>query len=465
MIFYSPEFLIFFVGLLLGLALLRRNNPRKVLLLAASYYFYAYWDWRFLGLIALSTLVDYLVALQLGRTDDPGKRKGLLIVSLAVNLGLLGFFKYYNFFIDSFRPIIEGLGLHAATLDILLPVGISFYTFQTLSYTIDVYRRELEPRRNLIDFALFVAFFPQLVAGPIVRAAHFLPQLESYKPLTRANLYVGFQIFIYGMFKKVFLADRLAVFSDTVFANAGAYDCLTTWLATGAFVTQVYFDFSGYSDMAIGAARILGYDLGTNFNFPFFSKSVSEYWTRWHLSLSTWVRDYIYFPLGGSRKGRVRAYCNSMMAMFLCGLWHGASWNCVIWGGLHGLGSVVNAIWRRSGRGGSSAKVFVVLSWAVTQGYVAAVSILLRTQNMQEAGLMFRQLFVPHPGQTWINPFVLFVWAAMVPVHWLAATGRWEPIFMPGNARWFSPALLFSLIWLTVIFYPTGFQPFFYFQF
>ncbi|MEF2230151.1 MAG: MBOAT family O-acyltransferase [Pseudodesulfovibrio sp.] len=465
MIFYSPEFLIFFCCLLLGLGVLRSNGPRKALLLAASYYFYAYWDWRFLGLIMVSTAVDFFIGKALGRTDDPARRKGLLGVSLAVNLGLLGFFKYYNFFIDSLRPIIEGLGWNAVTLDILLPVGISFYTFQTLSYTIDVYRRELEPQENPVDFALFVAFFPQLVAGPIVRAAHFLPQLTGYKPLTRANFYMGFQIFIYGMFKKVFIADRLAIFSDHVFANAGAYDAATTWMAAAAFHTQVYFDFSGYSDMAIGAACVLGYDLGTNFNFPFFARSINEFWSRWHLSLSTWVRDYIYFPLGGSRKGRIRGYVNSFLAMVLCGLWHGATWNCVIWGGMHGLGTVANSAWRHLGLGGGASRIAKFASWAATLAFVAGVTVFLRSQNLHQAGLMFRQMFVPEPGLTWLNPFVLFVWAAMIPVYWLEATGRWKRIFVPERARWFSPALLFCLIWLVVVFYPTGFQPFFYFQF
>ena len=465
MIFYSPEFVIFFFGLLLGLGLLRKNGPRKLLLLAASYYFYAYWDWRFLGLIMLSTGVDYVVGKQLGRTDDPGRRKGLLLISVVVNLGLLGFFKYYNFFIDSLRPIIEGLGMNAVTLDILLPVGISFYTFQTLSYTIDVYRRELEPQQSLTDFALFVAFFPQLVAGPIVRAAHFLPQLARYSPLTRANFYMGLQIFVYGMFKKVFIADRLAMFSDHVFANAGAYDCATTWLAAAAFLTQVYFDFSGYSDMAIGAARVLGYDLGVNFDFPFFSTSINEFWRRWHISLSTWVRDYIYFPLGGSRKGRLRAYLNSFVTMTLMGLWHGATWNCVIWGGLHGLGTVANSVWSRSGRGRGNSLPGRVFSWTLTIGFIVVVTVLLRSPDMDTALAMLRQMFWPEAGLTWINPFVFLIWAGMIPVYRLEASGCWRGLFVPERARWFSPALIFSLIWLVVAFYPTGFQPFFYFQF
>lgn len=465
MIFYSPEFVIFFAAILGSFFFFRSNSLRKAVLLAASYYFYAYWDWRFLGLILISTGVDFVVGAKLAETSDRRQRKMLVIISLMVNLGLLGFFKYYNFFIDSLRPIIEGLGMNATTLDILLPVGISFYTFQTLSYTLDIYRDQLKPQKNLLDFALFVAFFPQLVAGPIVRAAHFLPQLREYKPLTRANFYMGLQIFVYGMFKKVFLADRLAMFSDHVFANAGAYDCVTTWLAAGAFLTQVYFDFAGYSDMAIGAARILGYDLGVNFNFPFFSRGINEFWRRWHISLSTWVRDYIYFPLGGNRKGPIRAYLNSFIAMTLCGLWHGATWNCVIWGALHGVGTVVNAAWTRSGRGGSESPVVKVASWALTMAFLVTVTVILRSPDMDNASLMFRQMFIPDAGLTWINPFVLLVWLGMIPVYWLERTGRWQQIFITEQTRWYSPAMLFSLVWLVVIFYPTGFQPFFYFQF
>ncbi|MBI9079550.1 MAG: MBOAT family protein [Pseudodesulfovibrio sp.] len=465
MIFYSLEFLIFFMAILASFYFLRNNSSRKAVLLAASYYFYAYWDWRFLSLILISTGVDFVVGKRMAITSDVRQRKMLMLVSLIVNLGLLGFFKYFNFFIDSLRPIIEGLGMNAVTLNILLPVGISFYTFQTLSYSIDIYRKKLEPQESLLDFALFVAFFPQLVAGPIVRAAHFLPQLLKYKPLTSANLYMGFQIFIYGMFKKVFIADRLAMFSDHVFANAGAYDCVTTWMAAAAFHTQVYFDFSGYSDMAIGIACILGYDLGTNFNFPFFSKGINEFWQRWHISLSTWVRDYIYFPLGGSKKGRIRGYVNSFLAMVLCGLWHGATWNCVLWGGCHGIGTVANSIWTHSGCGGGNSRFAKVASWIVTTVFIVAVTVILRAQDMDQALLMFRQMFMPEAGQTWLSPFVIFIWLAMVPIHWLEYTGRWEGLFTPVATRWFSPAIIFSLLWLVVIFYPTGFQPFFYFQF
>jgi alginate O-acetyltransferase complex protein AlgI len=272
--------------------------------------------------------------------------------------------------VGSVRPLAEAAGFHPGSLDIILPVGISFYTFQTLSYTIDVYCGRIKANDSLLDFAPFVGFFPQLVAGPIVRASHFLPQLGEDKPLTRANAYLGFQRLVQGMFKKVFLADRLAMFSDHVFANAGAYDWATTWLAAVAYSLQIYFDFSGYSDMTIGTARIMGYDLGENFDFPYLSRSPREFWRRWHISLSTWIRDYICIPLGGSLASRGRTVVNVLVPMLLCGLWHGAAWTFVAWGGLHGLALVCNrAFARRSGGspaegGTSSAGLRPCSSWS-----------------------------------------------------------------------------------------------------
>ncbi|MBI9080007.1 MAG: MBOAT family protein [Pseudodesulfovibrio sp.] len=465
MIFSSIEFIIFFGVVLLGLILLRnRNNARKTLLLAASWYFYAYWDWRFLSLILLSTLVDFWIGRQLGSTDDSRFRKRLLVGSLAVNLGLLGFFKHFNFFIDSFRPLVEALGLHAGTLDIILPVGISFYTFQTLSYTIDIYRGNIEPHESLLDFALFVGFFPQLVAGPIVRASHFLPQLNEYKPLTGANFYAGFQRFTYGLFKKVFIADRLALFSDHVFANAGAYDCTTTWLAAIAYSLQIYFDFSGYSDMAIGVARIMGYDLGENFNFPYLSKSPREFWRRWHISLSTWVRDYIYIPLGGSWKGTLRTYFNVVLTMLLCGLWHGPAWTFVAWGGLHGVAMAGNRLFMRSGDEPANS-LQALFGWVSTMVFVVLGWVLFRSEGFGKASLMLRQMFLPEPGLNWYFPFVPFVLVGVVVVHAIKSKGYFGAWFLPHSARAYSPVFLFSLLWLSIIFQPTGFNPFIYFQF
>ncbi|WP_285905637.1 MBOAT family O-acyltransferase [Pseudodesulfovibrio pelocollis] len=464
MIFSQIEFFIFFAVVLAGLWGARTNRAGKLWLLAASYYFYAYWDWRFLSLILLSTVVDYCVGLGLKDEQRARRRRALLIVSLCVNLGLLGFFKYFNFFIDSAKPIVEAVGLHAGSLDILLPVGISFYTFQTLSYTIDVYRRKMDAHEDFFDFALFVAFFPQLVAGPIVRAAHFLPQLAHRQPLTAANFYQGFQLFTYGLFKKVFVADRLAMFSDHVFANAGAYDSTTTWLGALAYSMQIYFDFSGYSDMAIGVACIMGYSLGENFNFPYLAKSPREFWHRWHISLSTWVRDYIYIPLGGSRGGGWRTFVNGMTAMILCGLWHGAAWTFVAWGALHGLALALNRV-GAAFVGDRRVPGAGLLGWAATMFFVVQGWVLFRSESFEHAALMFRQMFAPVQGVAWYHPMVPFMLAGMAVVHAMKAAGGWERVLLPERARWFSPTILFSLLWLSVVFRPTGFNPFIYFQF
>lgn len=462
MIFNSVEFILFFFVLLGVLSLLRRNRDRKVLLLVASWYFYAYWDWRFLSLIWFSTGVDFCVAKRLQQESSERARKVLLSISLGANLGLLCFFKYFNFFIDSMRPVLEGVGFHTGTLDILLPVGISFYTFQTLSYTIDVYRRAISAHDSILDFALFVGFFPQLVAGPIVRASRFLPQLETMKPLTKANAYVGFQLFVYGLFKKVVVADRLAVFPDYVFLNAGLYDSATTWLAVASYTLQIYYDFSGYSDMAIGLARVLGYDLGENFNFPYLSRSPREFWRRWHISLSDWIRDYLYIPLGGSWHGHVRTVANVMISMLLCGLWHGASWSFVAWGGYHGLGQIGNRVFAQLE---NDAPHLRMLCWLGTLLFVMVGWVMFRAGTFQLCGLMYRQMFFPEAGVTWMYPFAFAAITGTALIHFIKCKGLYETFFLPAEPRWYSPALLLSLLGIAMVFYPEGFQPFIYFQF
>jgi len=464
-IFSSPEFILFFVFVLLGLTALRNHHTgRKTLLLIASYYFYAYWDWRFLSLIWLSTLVDFFVGKKIASTSKQQHRTRWLWLSLAVNLGLLGYFKYYNFFIDSFKPMIESIGLHSSSLDIILPVGISFYTFQTLSYTLDIYRGKIKQHDNLLDFALFVGFFPQLVAGPIVRASDFLPQLKSYKALTKENFYCGFQLFTYGLFKKVFIADRLAMFSDNVFIHAGAYDSITTWLAALAYTMQIYFDFSGYSDMAIGIARILGYDLGENFNFPYLARSPREFWKRWHISLSSWVRDYLYIPLGGSWKSPLRTYANLLLSMILCGLWHGAAWTFVAWGAMHGLALAKNRLWMHHGPQVDS-RYIQLAGWIFTMLFVIIGWVLFRSDGFGTAQLMLRQMFIPEAGISWINPFVLFILLGTLAVHLLESKGLWRRWIYPQKRQWYSPTLLFTLLWVSAMFFPDGYKPFIYFQF
>lgn len=347
MIFNSVEFAILF-AVVLTVYWRLRHRQQNLWLLAASYLFYGWWDWRFLGLMVLSTVVDYTI----GRAmPTSGRRGALLAISIAVNLSILGTFKYFDFFIGSADQLLQWFGSDQSmpTLRLILPLGISFYTFQTMSYTIDVYRGVLQPERNLLRFALFVSFFPQLVAGPIERATHLLPQVQLPRAFPGPDaIRSGCLLILLGLFKKVAIADALAPSVESVFSDAGTDSGLTLLVGVYAFAIQIYADFSGYTDIARGVARLLGFDLMQNFRQPYLSTSVTEFWHRWHISLSTWLRDYLYIPLGGNRSGPRRTTVNLMATMLLGGLWHGASWRFMVWGGLHG--TYLAAERRRAGR-------------------------------------------------------------------------------------------------------------------
>jgi alginate O-acetyltransferase complex protein AlgI len=337
-LFNSSTFICFFAAVYaLYLALARRHRAQNALLLIASYVFYGWWDWRFLGLIGLSTAVDYAVGLGLEHSRSDAARRRLLQLSIAVNLGILGSFKYFDFFSASLVDLAGRLGvaLHPVTLDLVLPVGISFYTFQSLSYSIDVYRRRIPATRDPLDFALFVAFFPQLVAGPIERARRLLPQLARPRAITAERVHAGLFLATWGFFKKLVVADNAGRLADHIFANHAVYDSLDLTLGVLAFSVQIYADFSGYSDIARGVARLLGFELSVNFRLPWFARSPGEFWRRWHVSLSEWLRDYLYIPLGGNRAGRWRTLRNLSLTMLLGGLWHGAAWTFAIWGAYH----------------------------------------------------------------------------------------------------------------------------------
>ncbi len=341
MLFNSLEFLLFLptVFFLYWFVFKNQLRAQNILLLVASYIFYGWWDWRFLSLIIASTFLDYFVAIQLGKTAISKKRKLLLGISLVGNLGMLGFFKYYNFFVASWIEAWSSVGItiEASTLNIILPVGISFYTFQTLSYTIDVYRKEMEPTKSFIDFAAFVTFFPQLVAGPIERASHLLPQFYKNRTFDYQNAVDGVKLIIWGMFKKVVVADNCAFFVNKIFENPEAYSSGELFVGMVFFAFQIYGDFSGYSDIAIGLSKLFGFDLMVNFKFPYFSRDIAEFWRRWHISLSTWFRDYIYIPLGGSKGSQVFQIRNVMIIFLVSGFWHGANWTYVVWGLFHAL--------------------------------------------------------------------------------------------------------------------------------
>ncbi len=338
MLFNSIEYLLFFPTVV-ALHFLLPHRFRWVMLLVASYFFYMSWNAAYIGLIILSTVVDYFAGLGMAREPSPRGRRLLLLASLTTNLGLLFAFKYWNFFNESAMQFCTSIGLNWSVppLHVLLPVGISFYTFQTLSYTIDLYRKKIEPERHFGRFALYVAFFPQLVAGPIERAKNLLPQIDRVKRIDWHRVTSGLQLVLWGLFKKVVIADRLALYVDSIYNNVPAHEGPSFLLATYLFAFQIYCDFSGYSDIAIGSARVLGYDIMLNFRRPYFATSITDFWRRWHISLSSWLRDYLYIPLGGNRYGVNRTYVNLMITMLLGGLWHGASWNFVIWGGLQGV--------------------------------------------------------------------------------------------------------------------------------
>jgi len=329
-----------FLGVVLPIFyILPTKSSKNVFLLISSYFFYGYWDWRFCSLLALSTIIDFFIGQILFKTVEQNKRKLLVTISLISNLGILGFFKYFNFFVDSFKDISEKIGWNTdyLHLNIILPVGISFYTFQTLSYTIDIYRKRLEPTNNFIDFALFVAFFPQLVAGPIERAKSLLPQLTKKLTPTKIQIKQGIVLIITGLFRKVLIGDTAGRYVDHIFGDLELYKSIEVISALVLFSIQIYADFSGYSRIARGTAKLLGIELMKNFEQPYLSRNITEFWRRWHISLSSWLKDYLYISLGGNRLGKYRTYVNLMITMLLGGLWHGASWNFVIWGGLHGF--------------------------------------------------------------------------------------------------------------------------------
>ncbi|HBC87138.1 MAG TPA: MBOAT family protein [Lentisphaeria bacterium] len=467
MLFTQIEFFILFAGVIIFLLLVKNHRAQKIFLLLFSYYFYAYWDWRFLFLLLGSTCIDYTIGIALEKSKSPVERKFLIVASLITNLGVLCLFKYFNFFIDNLRPILESFGFRPTNLSLILPIGISFYTFQSLSYTIDVYRRTIKPCKDFFDLALCIAFFPQLVAGPIVRASYFMPQIRRPREMTLLNAYYGFRLVVYGLFKKVFIADNIAMFVDDVFGKPGMYSCTTTWLAVLAYAVQIYCDFSGYSDMAIGMARIMGYKFRMNFNLPYISSNMSEFWQRWHISLSSWLRDYLYISLGGNRLGTVRTYVNLMLTMLLGGLWHGAAWTFILWGALHGAALAVQRIFsfkRLFAETKASQFASSTLGWALTFFAVLIGWVFFRSQGFTASFLTLRQMFFPSEGIIWYHPFVIGVIIAMFIFHLVHALEH-EKIFHLGPFQLRSPAILFTMLWLIIVFHPKTFNPFIYFQF
>lgn len=464
--FVSIVFFEFFALVLLSQVIVPSSRARQALLLVASYVFYGWWDWRFCGLMLFLTAVAYLAGL--GMEKRPHNR-AILFVGVAVPLLVLFFFKYMNFFVDTFCAAF-GIA-RAGTLRIILPVGISFYTFQSLSYTIDVYRGRLPASRDPVKFALYIAFFPQLVAGPIVKASEFLPQLDEARRPTGARVFRGLTELFFGMFKKAVLADRLAVFVDSVFGAVGAYSSATVALAVAAYAMQIYFDFSGYSDMAAGAARCLGYDLPMNFNRPYISRNISEFWKRWHISLSSWLQQYLYIPLGGNRKGAARTYLNLMITMVLGGLWHGADMTFVLWGAAHGLALCAHKWWARRFPAGDGAWRRMGAT-ALTVVFAALMWVPFRANDLGHALRVYRRLFAFAPGVGQLSSWTviaLLLLAARAIAYAVrekktgAPVDEHAPVLKYGA---FSGTLALTLLaGLTVILMYTGENPFIYFQF
>lgn len=399
MLFNSLSFLVFF-PIVITLYFFTPYKWRWLLLLAASYFFYMSWRPEYIVLILISTGIDYFAGRRMGQLSEKRERRPYLLLSLITNLGLLAIFKYFNFFSGSFESVLNAAGIeyYLPRFQLLLPVGISFYTFQTLSYSIDIYRGKVKPEKHLGIFALYVAFWPQLVAGPIERPAHLLPQFREKFDFDYDRVRDGLLRMLWGFFKKVVIADRLAVYVSAVYNDPGEYTGLSIAVATVFFAFQIYCDFSGYSDIAIGSAQVMGFDLMENFKRPYFSANIAEFWHRWHISLSTWFRDYLYIPLGGSRVSRPRYYFNLMTTFVVSGLWHGANWTFVVWGALHGFYMVLTVSWQEwRQRVGTDDREGSSLGRAVAVGatFIAVCFgwIFFRAATVGKAFLLIGQMF------------------------------------------------------------------------
>jgi D-alanyl-lipoteichoic acid acyltransferase DltB (MBOAT superfamily) len=475
MLFNSTEYLIFlplvFVLYWFVFTGLRTQN---FLLLVVSYVFYGWWDWRFLSLIAFSSVVDFLVAQGMGSTDDKGRKNLLLGVSLVVNLGMLGFFKYCNFFIDSFIDLfgLFGIGLEARSLGVILPVGISFYTFQTLSYTIDVYRGDLKPARDWVSFFAYVSFFPQLVAGPIERATQLLPQFYQKRTFDYRQSLDGLGQICWGLFKKVVIADNCAPLVNDIFDHYQSLPATTLMLGAVYFAFQIYGDFSGYSDIAIGTSKLFGFNLMTNFRYPYFSRDIAEFWRRWHISLSTWFRDYLYIPLGGSRGGLQMKLRNTLVIFVVSGFWHGANWTFVIWGFLNAL-YFLPLLLRQKNRVNTGTvaegRMFpsrLELGQMITTFALTCVAwIFFRAESLEHALGYLRQMCVGGIAPMGDYPRYLPYIAALLVIEWVQRD-KLHPLQLTEHAPvWRWAVMIPIIITIMVLGNTQGDMSFIYFQF
>ncbi len=469
MLFPTIEFAAFFaVVFAITWLLNNHNDPKKWFLVAASYLFYSAWNPNYLFILFGSSLGNYLLALWIGALPDGRQRKLLLWLGVAGNLGLLGVFKYFNFFVANFANLLTSLGVHANLpfLEVALPVAISFITFHALSYLIDVYRRELKPTKSLVDILLYISFFPHLVAGPIVRAKDFLTQTtQRSEP---RNIRLAFAVFLIlgGLFKKVIVANYLSTeYVDGIFQNPTAYSSADLWFAMYGYALQIYCDFSAYTDIAIGIANLLGYRFPQNFNQPYRALSIQDFWRRWHITLSSWLRDYLYKPLGGSHYGIAWTYFALMVTMLLGGLWHGASWNFVIWGAMHGTALVLERMLGLTGKEGGR-RLPPVIAWLLTFHFVCFAWVFFRSQTFDSALDYFRVMFSLESFALTMTPLValMFVFGALTQIIPDRAQERVEAWYDRASLG-FKIAVPVIVIWLIAVAAPDGVPPFIYFQF
>jgi len=471
-IFTSITFFVFFTVVLVLFGLIRGTSGRIWLLLVASYVFYANWNAWYVLLIFAYGLWGWGLGLAMHNARNAALKKLYFALSIVLSLGTLAYFKYANFFGENIARLFGIRGW--SPLDIVLPVGISFFTFHTMSYLIDLYRGHIPPSRNPVKFFLFVSFFPQLVAGPILRASGFLPQLDRPVRVTWPNAVSGAQLFIGGIIQKSLFADHLSIFVDQVYRSPELYSPGTLWLALAAYSMQIFCDFAGYSLMAIGTARILGFELPENFRMPYLSQSIAEFWRRWHISLSTWLRDYLYIPLGGNRHGPTRTQVNMLITMLLGGLWHGASWNFVLWGGMHGVALGVQRAWVgwRESRGWSAERSgpgYRTASWALTLLFCSLAWVPFRSPSFDATLVVLRGLFRESGSMTWYHtPSVLILGAAVVwhlAYQFAPAIVNRLPFRPDELTAWPAMLVLGYSILIIVLLAPLNTSPFIYFQF
>lgn len=478
MIFNSIDFVIFLpiVFLLYWFVFNDRLKAQNGLIVVSSYLFYGWWDWRFLSLILFSTLIDFLVGKGLKSTTQPFRRKGLLWTSIAVNLGFLGVFKYYNFFIESFAQAFSlfGAQIEVGSLQLILPVGISFYTFQTLSYSIDVYKNKLKPTDDFVVFAAFVSFFPQLVAGPIERATQLLPQFTTKRVFDYAKAVDGMKQILWGLFKKIVIADNCAIYANLIFNQSDQYSGSTLLIGALCFSFQIYGDFSGYSDIAIGTSRLFGFNLLRNFHFPYFSRDIAEFWRRWHISLSTWFRDYLYIPLGGSKGTVLLKVRNTFIIFLVSGFWHGANWTFIAWGALNAIYFLPLLLSEKNrsnlgtiahGRLFPNLKEFgsVLFTFLLTM----LAWIMFRAENMMHAADYYSGIF---SSSTFSFPeifpkTVLILLSIFIALEWLGRTSEFALQNLGANWKQHYRYVLYFFIIISLFWFGGEQQQFIYFQF